>query len=122
MLNCHAEIKKIKTQTKFTIALAGNPNVGKSTLMNQLLSKERVIVSSIPGTTIDSIDSAVEVNQQKYLFIDTAGLRKKRNVIPTSIIFTNKASCKTELSTYEPIINVFKKPQNNQFKFSVVCP
>jgi len=42
--------------------------------------------------------------------------------IPTSIIFTNKASCKTELSTYEPIINVFKKPQNNQFKFSVVCP
>jgi len=59
----------------------GRPNVGKSTLMNQLLSKERVIVSSIPGTTIDSIDSAVEVNQQKYLFIDTAGLRKKRNVI-----------------------------------------
>ena len=42
--------------------------------------------------------------------------------IPTSIIFTNKDSCKTVLSTDKPLINTFKKPQNNQFKFSVACP
>ncbi len=61
-------------------AIMGRPNVGKSTLMNQLLSEERVIVSPISGTTRDAIDSMIEVNGQNFLFIDTAGLRKKKKI------------------------------------------
>jgi GTP-binding protein len=59
------------------IAVVGKPNVGKSTLVNTLLSKKRMIVSPIPGTTRDSIDSTCTYYGRKYLFIDTAGIRKK---------------------------------------------
>ncbi len=59
------------------IAIVGRPNVGKSTLINTLLSKKRMIVSSEPGTTRDSIDSICTYYGRKYLFIDTAGIRKK---------------------------------------------
>ncbi len=62
------------------VVIMGRPNVGKSTLMNRLLSEERVVVSPVPGTTRDSIDSEIEWNHRKYLFIDTAGLRKKRKI------------------------------------------
>lgn len=62
------------------IAVIGKPNVGKSSLINKILGEERVIVSDIPGTTRDAIDVTVEVEGQKYLFIDTAGLRKKSKV------------------------------------------
>jgi len=61
-------------------AILGRPNVGKSTLMNRLLSEERVIVSPFPGTTRDPIDSLISVNGQEFLFIDTAGLRKKKKI------------------------------------------
>jgi GTP-binding protein len=59
------------------IAVVGRPNVGKSTLINTLLSKKRMIVSPVPGTTRDSIDSICSYYGKKYLFIDTAGIRKK---------------------------------------------
>ena len=62
------------------VVIMGRPNVGKSTLMNRLLSEERVVVSPVPGTTRDSIDSEIEWNHRRYLFIDTAGLRKKRKI------------------------------------------
>lgn len=64
-------------------AIMGRPNVGKSTLMNRLLSEERVLVSPIPGTTRDSIDSEVSVDGQEFLFVDTAGLRKKKKINET---------------------------------------
>lgn len=59
------------------LAIIGRPNVGKSSILNSLLGEERTIVSPIAGTTRDSIDTALEVDGQKYLLIDTAGIRRK---------------------------------------------
>ena len=62
------------------IAMIGKPNVGKSSLINKLLGEERVIVSNVPGTTRDAIDSYLETDQGKFILIDTAGLRRKSKV------------------------------------------
>ena len=62
------------------VALIGKPNVGKSSLTNQILGEERVIVSDMAGTTRDAVDSAFENEYGKYVFIDTAGIRKKSKV------------------------------------------
>jgi GTP-binding protein len=62
------------------VAIIGKPNVGKSSLLNAILGEERVIVSDIPGTTRDAIDTYFEVEGRKMVFIDTAGLRKKSRI------------------------------------------
>ena len=62
------------------IAMIGKPNVGKSSLINKLLGEERLIVSNIPGTTRDSIDSTLETDNGKFILVDTAGLRRKSKV------------------------------------------
>ena len=62
------------------IAIIGKPNVGKSSIINKLLGEDRVIVSDIAGTTRDAIDTAVLRNNREYVFIDTAGLRRKSKV------------------------------------------
>ncbi len=59
------------------IAIIGRPNVGKSTLLNQLVGAERSIVSAEPGTTRDAVDTVVERNGKSYRFLDTAGIRRK---------------------------------------------
>ncbi len=62
------------------VALLGRPNAGKSTLMNRLLGDDRMIVDSTPGTTRDAVDSLVTWKDDQYVFIDTAGLRRKRGI------------------------------------------
>ncbi|OGR03695.1 MAG: ribosome biogenesis GTPase Der [Deltaproteobacteria bacterium RIFOXYA12_FULL_61_11] len=62
------------------IAVLGKPNVGKSTLCNTLLGTERLIVSDVPGTTRDSVDSLLVWQDRRYLLVDTAGMRKKHNI------------------------------------------
>ena len=65
------EIKAIR------IAVIGKPNVGKSSLINKLLGSERCIVSNIPGTTRDSTDTFLQANDQDFVLVDTAGIRRK---------------------------------------------
>jgi GTP-binding protein len=68
-------IEKVEGTTN--LAIVGRPNVGKSSLVNALLGRERVIVTETPGTTRDSIDSTLHCNGEEFLLIDTAGLRKR---------------------------------------------
>ncbi len=67
------------------IALVGKPNVGKSSLTNCLLGEDRMVVSSVAGTTRDAIDSPFKWNNKDYMLIDTAGLRRKSKIEPDSI-------------------------------------
>jgi len=62
------------------VAVVGKPNVGKSSLINRILGEERVIVSDIPGTTRDAIDTFVENEHGKFVFIDTAGIRRQSKI------------------------------------------
>lgn len=62
------------------IAIVGKPNVGKSSIINKLLGENRVIVSDVAGTTRDAIDTAIRFNGKEYVFIDTAGLRRKNKI------------------------------------------
>ncbi|MDO4297300.1 MAG: ribosome biogenesis GTPase Der [Lachnospiraceae bacterium] len=62
------------------VAIVGKPNVGKSSLINKLLGEKRLIVSDIAGTTRDAVDTAVTWNDREYVFIDTAGLRRKNKI------------------------------------------
>jgi len=68
------------SEEKINIAVIGKPNVGKSSLVNHLLGKERVIVSDMPGTTRDAVDTLIEWKDVQFNFIDTAGLRRKSKV------------------------------------------
>ncbi|WP_026485554.1 ribosome biogenesis GTPase Der [Caldanaerobius polysaccharolyticus] len=62
------------------VAVIGRPNAGKSSIINKVLGEERVIVSDIPGTTRDAIDTPFEIDGKKYVFIDTAGIRRKSKI------------------------------------------
>jgi GTP-binding protein len=71
------------------VAIIGKPNVGKSSLLNRILGEERVIVSDVAGTTRDAIDSYFENESGKFLFIDTAGMRRKSKVDDTIEKYSN---------------------------------
>ncbi len=84
-------VKHMKKQDKeieddaVKIALLGKPNAGKSSITNRLLGEDRVVVSSVAGTTRDAIDSPFRWNNKDYCLIDTAGLRRKSKIEPDSI-------------------------------------
>jgi len=68
--------------TSIKIAIVGKPNAGKSSLLNKMTGQQRAIVSNIPGTTRDAIDTKLNVDGQEYTLIDTAGIRKRGSVEP----------------------------------------
>ena len=74
------EIKVEDDDDSIKVAVIGKPNVGKSSLINKILGENRLIVSNIAGTTRDAIDSKFENNYGKYVFIDTAGIRKHNKI------------------------------------------
>jgi GTP-binding protein len=78
------EEKKESDENRLKIVVVGRPNMGKSSLINAWLNEERVIVTPIPGTTRDAVDSYFEYDGDKYILIDTAGIRKK------SVMFKDK--------------------------------
>ncbi|HVB86654.1 MAG TPA: ribosome biogenesis GTPase Der [Candidatus Dormibacteraeota bacterium] len=71
------EGESVAREPDINIAIIGRPNVGKSTLLNQMVGAERSIVSDVPGTTRDMVDTVVEQNGKIYRFLDTAGIRRK---------------------------------------------
>ena len=79
------ETEGTEDEAVINIAVCGRPNVGKSTLVNAILGEQRVIVSDVPGTTRDAIDTPFERNGQKYVLVDTAGIRRKRAIEDASI-------------------------------------
>ncbi|MBF1990755.1 ribosome biogenesis GTPase Der [Fischerella thermalis] len=80
LINYLQPVQDLPDINEIKIAIVGRPNVGKSSLLNAFVGEERAIVSPISGTTRDAIDTEIERNGQTYRLIDTAGIRKKKNV------------------------------------------
>ncbi len=68
------------TEEPIRVSILGKPNVGKSTILNALIGEERVIVDDIPGTTLDAIDVIMEYNGDRFILVDTAGIRRKASI------------------------------------------
>ncbi len=79
------QIPQQQEEDVVSIAVVGKPNVGKSSLVNALLGEERSIVSDIPGTTRDAIDTPFQYHGKRYILVDTAGIRRKRAIEDESI-------------------------------------
>lgn len=77
-----SDIEDDDDEEEIKIAIIGKPNAGKSSLVNRILGENRVIVSDVSGTTRDSIDTHLNINGQKYNFIDTAGIRRPSRIEP----------------------------------------
>ncbi|MBS7008385.1 ribosome biogenesis GTPase Der [Anaerostipes sp.] len=78
--HCDPEALEEEEDERPKIAIIGKPNAGKSSIINKMLGEERVIVSDVAGTTRDAIDTVIEKNGKEYVFIDTAGLRRKNKI------------------------------------------
>lgn len=78
--NCDPKALEEEEDERPKIAIIGKPNAGKSSIINKMLGEERVIVSDVAGTTRDAIDTVIQKNGKEYVFIDTAGLRRKNKI------------------------------------------
>ena len=78
--HCDPQTLKEEEDERPKVAIIGKPNAGKSSMINKMLGEERLIVSDIAGTTRDAIDTVIKRNGKEYVFIDTAGLRRKSGV------------------------------------------
>ncbi len=79
------EIKEISPEEAVKVAIVGKPNAGKSSIFNAIIGEERALVTPVPGTTRDAIDELVQIGDKKYIFIDTAGLRRRSRIEPKTI-------------------------------------
>lgn len=75
------KVTEVDDDDAIRVAVIGRPNVGKSSLVNYILGEERSIVSNIPGTTRDAIDSEIVINERKYILVDTAGIRRRSRIL-----------------------------------------
>lgn len=102
LLSLEQESEETTDVDAVKVAVIGRPNVGKSSMINKLLGEERVIVSQIPGTTRDAIDTFFKHGDQPYIFIDTAGIRRKSKVKDTveyySVLRSLKAVQRSDLA------------------------
>jgi GTP-binding protein len=111
------EQEKEAEDPRLKIAIVGRPNVGKSSLVNALLGEERSIVTDIPGTTRDSINSILKYYGEEIILIDTAGLRKKKKVQESIEFYSNIRSlkaigeCDVAVVLLESLIGLEKQDQ-----------
>lgn len=73
-------VEDVEDDSELRVAIIGRPNIGKSTLVNHLIGEERHVVHDMPGTTMDSVDSLLEVGDRTYRLVDTAGVRRKSKI------------------------------------------
>lgn len=88
------EVKE-EEEERIRVAIVGRPNVGKSSILNRLIGKQRALVSDVPGTTRDPVDAPFDFDGKRYLFIDTAGIRRKSKVSLTVESFSVMEAIKT---------------------------
>ena len=86
------------------ICVMGKPNVGKSSTINSIINQEKMIVSNVPGTTIDSVDTKISYKRKNYLFIDTAGIRRKNKTVSKEEKFSVIKSLESNLNADLAII------------------
>ena len=86
------------------ICVMGKPNVGKSSTINSIINQEKMIVSDVPGTTIDSVDTKISYKGKNYLFIDTAGIRRKNKTVSKEEKFSVIKSLESNLNADLAII------------------
>src|SRR2546423_9832807 len=83
-----AEERETRPGGPVRLAVVGRPNVGKSTLLNRLLGEERFVASALPGTTRDAVEESTQYKGRTFVLVDTAGLRKKRQVTNKVEVFS----------------------------------
>jgi GTP-binding protein len=97
-----AALAEAEASPPVNVALVGRPNVGKSSLLNRLLGRERAVVSSVPGTTRDAVDEIFEKRGRRYRLVDTAGIRRvrllKENVDHVSVVQARRAIARADVA------------------------